>query len=102
MVKRLTVRDLKFSHVVAAKVKTIFEKVFGGVRKRAKTLGQFAGSVRATQRLLTNGAIAIGECANCNTRVLALQSLIRKHRALCPTGEAEEWGAAAVAGWISV
>jgi len=39
VVKRLTVKRPKFSHVIAAEVKMIFEKVFCGVRKRAKAPG---------------------------------------------------------------
>ena len=40
MVKRLTVKRPKFSHVIAAEVKMIFEEVFCGVRKRAKAPGK--------------------------------------------------------------
>jgi hypothetical protein len=48
VVKRLTVKRPKSSHVIAAEVKMIFEKVFCGVRKRARAPGNMKKPVRCS------------------------------------------------------
>jgi hypothetical protein len=45
----------KFSHVVGAEVKMIFEKVLA-TRENAKPFGQFENNARAPQRLITHGS----------------------------------------------
>lgn len=78
MVKRLTVRDLKFSHVVAAEVKTFFEKSFW---RRAKMCEGRLSNLR-TVHVLLNDCLRMERFRS--------QSLISNYRELSPTGGAEE------------
>ena len=95
MVKRLTVKRPKSSHVIAAEVKMIFEKVFCGVRKSAKAPGNMKKPVpcssipdydwsAVTQKEVRDAAPELG--APLGTGRVLVTALVWVWRSVLPSG----------------